>query len=100
MDATIPQIIIQKIKRKVNNMKNKLEVQDIINYIDNDKYVHIEGVQEWDVHKVGENAYEIEVLFDDYSHLEITLYKDEYFESKLERFTQLVNEFCNKREVM
>ena len=81
-------------------MKNKLEVQDIINCIDNDEYARVEGINEWNVCEVGENAYEIEVLFDDYSHLEITLYKDEYFESKLERFTQLVNEFCNKKEVM
>ena len=100
MDAIIPQIITQKLKRKVNNMKNKLEVQDIINCIENDEYVRVEGIDEYNVCEVGENAYEIEVLFDDYSDIIMTLYKDEYFESKLERFMQLVNEFCNKREVM
>ena len=74
-------------------MKHNLEVQDIINCIDNDEYVHIEGIDEWNVCKVGENAYEIDVNFEDYTQVTITLFRDEYFERRLEKFTQLVNNF-------
>ena len=77
-------------------MKQNLEVKDIINCIDNDEYVHIEGIDEWNVHEVGKVAYEIEVNFEDYTQVTITLFRDEYFESRLENFTRLVNNFWNK----
>ena len=79
-------------------MKHNLEVQDIINCIDNDEYVHIKGIDEWNVCKVGENAYEIDVNFEDYTQVTITLFRDEYFERRLENFTQLVNNFWNNEE--
>ena len=79
-------------------MKHNLEVQDIINCIDNDEYVHIEGIDEWNVCKVGENAYEIDVNFEDYTQVTITLFRDEYFERRLENFTQLVNNFWNNED--
>ena len=79
-------------------MKHNLEVQDIINCIDNDEYVHIEGIDEWNVHVVGKDAYEIEVNFEDYTQVTITLFRDEYFERRLENFTQLVNNFWNNDE--
>ena len=77
-------------------MKQNLEVKDIINCIDNDEYVHIEGINEWNVHEVGKDAYEIEVNFEDYTQVTITLFRDKYFESRLKNFTQLVNNFWNK----
>ena len=77
-------------------MKQNLEVKDIINCIDNDEYVHIEGIDEWNVHEVGKVAYEIEVNFEDYTQVTITIFRDEYFESRLENFTRLVNNFWNK----
>ena len=77
-------------------MKQNLEVKDIINCIDNDEYVHIEGIDEWNVHEVGKDAYEIEVNFEDYTQVTVTLFRDEYFESRLENFTRLVNNFWNK----
>lgn len=77
-------------------MKQNLEVQDIINSIDNDEYVHIEGIDEWDVHEVGKDAYEIDVNFEDYTQVTITLFRDEYFESRLKNFTRLVNNYWNK----
>ena len=79
-------------------MKHNLEVQDIINCIDNDEYVHIKGIDEWNVYVVGKNAYEIEVNFEDYTQVTITLFRDEYFERRLENFTQLVNNFWNDEE--
>lgn len=77
-------------------MKNTLEVKDIMNYIDHDEYVHVRGIDEWDVRKVGIYAYEIEVNFDDYTQVTITLFIDEY--NKLKNFTRLVNDLlnCNK----
>ena len=77
-------------------MKNNLEVKDIINCIDNDEYVDVEGIDEWNVYKVGKGAYEIEVNFEDYTQVTITLFRDEYFESRLENFVRLVNNFWNK----
>ena len=77
-------------------MKSNLEVKDIINCIDNDEYVYIEGIDEWNVHEVGKDAYEIEVNFEDYTQVTITLFRDEYFESRLKNFTRLVNNFWNK----
>ena len=77
-------------------MKKNLEVQDIMNYIDNDEYAHIEGVDEWSVCSAGENAYDIEVNFEDRAQVAMTLFKDEHFESRLESFTKLVNDFWNK----
>ena len=77
-------------------MKDKLEVKDIVNCIDNDEYVSVKGIDEWDVSKVGENAYQVEVNFEDYTQATITLVRDEYFESRLKNFTQLVNNFWNK----
>lgn len=79
-------------------MKNKLEVQDIINCIDNDEYVVVEGITEWNVYEVGKSsyAYEIEVNFEDRTQVTMTLFRDEYFERRLESFTQLVNGFWNK----
>lgn len=77
-------------------MKQNLEVQDIINSIDNDEYVYIEGINEWNTCEVGKDAYEIEVNFEDYTQVTITLFRDEYFESRLENFTRLVNNYWNK----
>lgn len=77
-------------------MKNNLEVKDIINCIDNDEYVDVEGIDEWDVHEVGKDAYEIDVNFEDYTQVTITLFRDEHFESRLKNFTRLVNNFWNK----
>lgn len=77
-------------------MKQNLEVQDIINSIDNDEYVHIKGINEWNTCEVGKDAYEIEVNFEDYTQVTITLFRDEYFESRLENFTRLVNNYWNK----
>ena len=77
-------------------MKNNLEVKDIINCIDNGAYVEVEGIDEWNVHIVGKDAYEIDVNFEDYTQVTITLVRDEYFESRLENFTRLVNNFWNK----
>ena len=77
-------------------MKNTLEVKDIMNYIDHDEYVHIKGIDEWNIYEVGKNAYEIEVNFEDYTQVTITLFRDEYFENRLENFTRLVNNFWNK----
>lgn len=77
-------------------MKTNLEVKDIMNYIDNDEYTHIEGIDEWSVYKVGTNAYEIEVNFEDRTQATITVARDEYFDSRLESFTRLVNNFWNK----
>ena len=77
-------------------MKQNLKVKDILNYIDNDEYVNVEGIDEWNVSIVGDDAYEIEVNFEDYTQLTITLFRDEYFESRLEKFTRLVNSFWNK----
>ena len=77
-------------------MKNNLEVQDIINSIDSDEYVHVEGIDEWNTYQVGKDTYEIEVNFEDYTQVTITLFRDEYFESKLKKFTRLVNNYWNK----
>ena len=77
-------------------MKNNLEVKDIINCIDNDEYVDVEGIDEWDVHEVGKDAYEIDVNFEDYTQVTITLFRDEYFESRLKNFTRLVNNYWSK----
>ena len=77
-------------------MKQNLKVKDILNYIDNDEYVNVECIDEWNVSIVGDNAYEIEVNFEDYTQLTISLFRDEYFESRLEKFTRLVNSFWNK----
>ena len=77
-------------------MKQNLKVKDILNYIDNDEYVDVKGIDEWNVSIVGDNAYEIEVNFEDYTQLTISLFRDEYFESRLEKFTRLVNSFWNK----
>lgn len=77
-------------------MKTNLEVQDIINCIDNDEYVVIDGIDEWSVFEVGKNAYEIEVNFEDRTQATITIARDEYFERRLKHFTQLVNGFWDK----
>ena len=79
-------------------MKNNLEVKDILNYIDNDEYVVVEGIDEWSVFNVGKSdyAYEIEVNFEDRTQVTITIARDEYFESRLKHFTQLVNGFWDK----
>lgn len=77
-------------------MKKNLEVKDIINCIDNDEYVAVEGIDEWNVFEVGKNAYEIEVNFEDRTQATITVARDEYFERRLESFTQLVNGFWDK----
>lgn len=77
-------------------MKKNLEVQDIINCIDNDEYVVIDGIDEWNVYEVGKNIYEIEVDFEDRTQVTMTLFRDEYFERRLESFTQLVNSFWDK----
>ena len=58
--------------------------------------MHIKGIDEWNVYVVGKNAYEIEVNFEDYTQVTITLFRDEYFESRLKNFTRLVNNFWNK----
>ena len=79
-------------------MKHNLEVQDIINCIDNDEYVHIKGIDEWNVYVVGKNAYEIEVNFEDYTQVTITLFRDEYFKRRLENFVRLVNNFWNNED--
>ena len=79
-------------------MKNTLEVQDIMNYIDHDEYVHIRGIDEWNIYEVGKNAYEIEVNFDDYTQITITFFTDEYVENKLENFTRLVNSLLNNNK--
>ena len=77
-------------------MKDNLEAQDIINYIDNDEYVHVAGIDEWVVIPVGENAYEVEVNFEDRTQLTISLFRDEYFHRRLTDFVQLVNNFWGK----
>lgn len=77
-------------------MKKNLEVQNIINCIDNDEYVVIDGIDEWNVFDVGKNIYEIEVNFEDRTQATITVARDEYFESRLKHFTQLVNGFWDK----
>lgn len=79
-------------------MKKNLEVQDILNYINDDEYVVVEGINEWNVIEIGksEYAYEIEINFEDRTQVTMTLFRDEYFESRLESFTQLVNGFWNK----
>ena len=77
-------------------MKQNLKVKDILNYIDNDEYVNVKGIDEWNVSIVGDDAYEIEVNFDDYTQVTISLFRDECFESRLEKFTRLVNSFLSK----
>lgn len=77
-------------------MKKNLEVQDILNCIDNDEYVVIDGIDEWNVSEIVKNIYEIEVNFEDRSQVTMTFFRDEYFERRLESFTKLVNGFWDK----
>ena len=79
-------------------MKQNLKVKDILNYIDNDEYVDVKGIDEWNVYVVGKNAYEIEVNFEDYTQVTITLFRDEYFKRRLENFVRLVNNFWNNED--